>query len=96
MLRITVDLVPHGDESRVQPIGEMIIANDGTGSEEFSNYVFAMHDDKRGTDFGTIEDFYRNAGFWELIATCISEGSWKEHELTPVLLDRLILRNDKI
>jgi len=92
MLRVTVDLVPFGDESRVQPIGEMIIANDGTGNDEFANYVFAMHDDRRGTDFGTAENFYRGAGVWELIAHCINQGSWKEHELTQLLIDRLMLR----
>lgn len=31
MLRITIDLIPHGDSSRTETIGCIYIANDGSG-----------------------------------------------------------------
>lgn len=96
MLRITVDLVPDGEETRVQQIGEMIIANDGKGNKEFSSYVFAAYDDKSGMDFGTLKNFYRANGVWNLIAQCVMEGSWEEHELTGHIIDKITMRNDKV
>jgi len=89
MIRVTVDLVPYGDEEKSMQIGEMIIANDGTAGPEFCNYVFTMRDDSRGTDFGTLKEFYRPAGIWELIAECISNGSWEKHKLTDLIIDRI-------
>jgi len=38
MLRVKIELVPHGDESRAKTIGEMVIANDSTGTYENGNY----------------------------------------------------------
>lgn len=37
MLRITVELISHGDETRKKIIGVMEIANDGTGSDGSGN-----------------------------------------------------------
>jgi hypothetical protein len=38
MLRCTIEIVPHGDESRKRPLGIIEIANDGTGNREMGNY----------------------------------------------------------
>ncbi len=38
MLRVTIELVPHGDESRSRVIGIGQIANDGTGNMQIGNY----------------------------------------------------------
>lgn len=38
MLRITIELVPHGDESRKRAIGYAEIRNDGTGDRQTGNY----------------------------------------------------------
>ena len=42
MIRITVELVPHGDESRARVLAHGIIANDGTGTLERGNYNFVL------------------------------------------------------
>ena len=39
MLRITVELLPGGDESRKKHLGTATITNDGTGDEHRGNYV---------------------------------------------------------
>ena len=37
-LRITVELLPHGDENRKQKIAVVSMSNDGTGTVEKGNY----------------------------------------------------------
>lgn len=38
MIRVTIELIPHGDETRKKVIGRGIIINDGTGNWESGNY----------------------------------------------------------
>ena len=38
MLRCTIELLPHGDETRKRLIGVVEIANDGTGTPTVGNY----------------------------------------------------------
>ena len=38
-LRITIELIPHGDESRKSKIAVVDIENDRTGTSEFGNYI---------------------------------------------------------
>lgn len=42
MLRITIELVPWGDDFLARPIGGMIIANDGSGDLDEGNYIVKM------------------------------------------------------
>jgi hypothetical protein len=42
MIRITVDMCPHGDESKARPLGIMKIWNDVTGTREKGNYGFRI------------------------------------------------------
>jgi len=37
-LRVTVELIPRGDESRKRKVAVVDIANDGTGTHEVGNY----------------------------------------------------------
>jgi len=94
MLRVTVDLIPFGDEDAAKTIGEMIIANDGLGDEELSNYVFALYDENQGLDYGTLQNFYRPAGFWDLICDCLIRGKFEKNELVYKAIERLRMTND--
>ena len=38
MLRVTVELLPHGSEERKSTLATLIIVNDGTGSVQLGNY----------------------------------------------------------
>lgn len=42
MLRVTIDLVPMGDESRKRVLGVMEIANDGQGTSTSGNYMVRL------------------------------------------------------
>ena len=68
MLRITVELVPFGDESRSKQIGKGYIVNDGTGDSKTGNYdcTFYELDNDRKREV-KIKNFDRSKGFWSLI-----------------------------
>lgn len=42
MIRITVELVPWGDDYLARPIGKMFIGNDGKGTLEMGDYFVKM------------------------------------------------------
>ena len=72
MLRITVELVPHGDEDRKKTLDVLEIANFGsTSNDGESKYRY-----RRPTDckewFGHIEH-QRSRGFWPLVGKVIKE-----------------------
>jgi len=42
MIRVTIEILPSGDESRKRHIGTVEIANDGTGSRDIGNYSIRL------------------------------------------------------
>lgn len=74
MIRVTVDLVPFGNEDRSHKIGEMVIANDGTGDSVKGNYGYAWKDNSYSSGDGAVFDFPRGDGIWELIRQCLEPG----------------------
>jgi hypothetical protein len=42
MLRVTIELLPLGDETRKRTLGTIDIANDGTGTFERGNYMVRL------------------------------------------------------
>ena len=42
MLRLTLELIPHGIEESKRNIGTLEIYNDRTGTDEFGNYRFTL------------------------------------------------------
>lgn len=85
MLRITVELVPHGDESRAETIETMLIANDTTGNYVKGNYAYA-YSSITGMKSGVVKKYPRRMGAWPLIARILND---KDHERTP-LTERLV------
>lgn len=43
MIRVTVELIPKGDEPRKRTLATMEIANDRTGDQETGNYTGTLH-----------------------------------------------------
>lgn len=74
MLRITVELVPYGDETKKRKIGEMVIANDLGGDHWHGNYqgwVAADDWSKTPSLFGKVVNHDRSKSVWELIKAMI-------------------------
>lgn len=72
MLRITIDLVPFGEESESEAIGEMIIGNIAMLDNNRSDYVYGYRDNHGAEKIGLVDNFDRSAGVWELISACLN------------------------
>lgn len=76
MIRVKIELVPFGDESKVTTIGELKIVNDGTGTKDIGNYIFEAKDiDDIGCGLsqmyiiaqGQVKNHNRATGVWPLL-----------------------------
>lgn len=50
MLRVTIEMLPKGDATRPRILGQMLIANDETGTLTEGNYVGTLHAEYTGPD----------------------------------------------
>lgn len=72
MLRVTVELVPHGSELRKRVIGVMTIANRHTNERNEADYnVVIENDTEQGAHLFTLKSYNRGKGFWALIRECL-------------------------
>lgn len=69
MLRVTVEIVPHGDEDRKSVIALLDIWNDLTGTPTYGNYKYTLHHIEAPIpkQTGTIKKFKRAEGPLALI-----------------------------
>jgi hypothetical protein len=72
MLRVTVELVPHGNEQEKSIIGLMEIVNKGNGTESIGNYFYSLGDGKI-INSGQYNGFNRSLGFWRLIERILTK-----------------------
>lgn len=96
MIRITVELVPHGNEDLKRKIGEMVIANDLSGDHPLKgNYQALVAPDSWTQDpamYYTLKRFDRRSGVWNLISTILNSGKKSKKpqtELQELLETRL-------
>jgi len=75
MLRITIEVVPFGNEARKRTIGVGEIANVSKIGEDVADYVVAF----RSTDWpeghamtGRVKNHLRSRGFWPLVAAALN------------------------
>lgn len=61
MLRVTIELIPYGDENYARPLGIIEIANDGTGDVDNGNYIVALK--KTPPWIGALRDVWRKGEF---------------------------------
>lgn len=77
MLRVTIELIPHGIETQAKTIGVVEIINDGTGNQQAGNYnVTASHAGKyfgRSGLFkkGSVKNFYRELSPYRLLSRAL-------------------------
>lgn len=91
MLRVTIELVPYGNEDEAREIGKMLIANDGTGDYRTGNYAFVYTYTDRDSQVarGTVHKFPRSLGAWSLVKKILNKTSEETTELTELLEDKL-------
>lgn len=89
MIRVRVDLIPFGNEDEVKEIGQLVLANDGSGDMFTGNYVFAYADNHGEEHEGSVKNFPRHLGFWQLIAECLTNSEeLHDQELAELLWKR--------
>lgn len=71
MIRVTVDLVPFGDETQKRTLTFFEIANDGTGTVAQGNYMVRFQGDPAW--FPTVSHWDRKRDVLELVGAVLSE-----------------------
>ena len=88
MIRITAELIPHGDESKPKKVlGVLEIANDGNGKLDVGNYTGILHAEytKPGGRHGRVEQFHRQTqSVWSLVGAFLKLFGHTKH--SPQLL----------
>lgn len=78
MIRVTIELVPRGDETKTRILCRGIIANDGSGTLRRGNYRFALSQQKRLTATareGEVKDFPRlSKNVWHLLKLVLNQA----------------------
>lgn len=73
MIRVTVELVPFGDENKAKVIGSMRIWNDLTGDREISNYGVSLTEESGKVHSKEVKNHIRQEGVWRLIRRALIE-----------------------
>lgn len=91
MLRITIELVPFGNDDEASVIGRMLIANEGTGDYKTGNYayVYSYTDRPDDQEFGYVKRYPRINGAWGLVKKVLSD---KYHASSNDTVERLLER----
>lgn len=77
MIRVTVELVPFGDERFKKTIGILSISNDGTGDGQIGNYHARLEDDHNAKVEVRVKEHHRRDGAWVLIAKVLDSMRFK-------------------
>lgn len=82
MIRITIEMIPHGDESRARKMYTMEIENDGTGNQYTGNYLGTLHAEYTGSSprKGRVANFNRKTqSVWSLIGAFLKLFGHTKH-----------------
>lgn len=90
MIRVTVELVPFGDDSKAKVIGRILIANTGVGNATTGYYAsITEYNTDRGAYISKAEvtDFSRKEGVWSLIHKVLTADQCNESD--KLIFERL-------
>lgn len=89
MLRVTVELIPHGIESRKRTLAKMEIVNDATGDAEVGNYTGKLCAEYTGPDgrIGYVTQYHRKTqSVWSLVGAFLK--LWGHTKHSPRLMHK--------
>lgn len=82
MIRVTIELLPHGDATRKRVLGRLEVANDGTGTTEVGNYRGTLHAEYTGPAgrSGRVLNFRRRRqSAWSLVGAFLKLFGHTKH-----------------
>jgi hypothetical protein len=89
-LRVTLELIPHGDESKKRKIGVIDIENTGDHPKHpfLADYKYHMTGPtyENGTDTwheGTLKDIVRSRGYWAHVKEVLMQCDCEAQPRTP-------------
>jgi hypothetical protein len=91
MLRVTIELVPFGNEDEKRKIGEMVIANDMTGDPYNGNYQALIASDDWSNapeSYIKLEGHNRRSSVWDLVSELLNKRLFK-HEKDEKTYEKL-------
>ena len=77
MLKVTVEILPHGYDDEREVIGEMTIINDGTGNRLMGSYDIEANEAGKETH-GRITNYFRAQSLWKLLGEAMEEVEYNE------------------
>lgn len=72
MIKVTLDIVPHGDESKTYKVAELKIINDLSGNLEFGNYEYFLEMNGEIHN-GKYKGHNRKSGILPLVRTILTK-----------------------
>lgn len=80
MIRVTVELIPKGDESKARILGTMEITNDATGSDGLGNYNGTLKAEYIDRRKGHVREFRRREqSVWSLVGAFLKLWGHTKH-----------------
>ena len=75
MLRVTIEVIPFGEEAMKEKVGEITIVNDGKHEDkpQYGNYNVEVWDTKTEPTKYIVPHHFRDGGFWILLKRIISK-----------------------
>ena len=79
-IRVTVELLPHGDESKAQVLGRLTIVNDGSGDDYVGHYAGVLEAEYTTGRSGRVREFQRGThSVWSLIGAFLTAFGHTKH-----------------
>ena len=76
MVRVTVEIIPNGDESSKYEVGKLEIINNLSGTKEKGNYDYILNSGNMFVE-GKYKGHNRKDGVLPLIKKCLSSNKYK-------------------
>ena len=97
MIRITIEMVPRGNEAKKYTMGSATITNDGTGTKTRGNYVFRQFS-KTGRQLASVDvwDFPRGRmSVWYLLHWALN-NAFNKQQTTVVKLKGSVMTAEQL
>lgn len=86
MIRITIEILPFGDEHHRQIIATGDIINDSSGDVKYGNYTYTLYSQGKLWRGGKIKRFSRlKNNIWELLKKALNNSpNWELHDVKNI------------
>jgi hypothetical protein len=73
VIKVTIEIIPFGNENQRRKLGEINIINDATGTPDVGNYRIYYWKPDTGTLVTKVKNYKREDGYLKLLQKCINK-----------------------